>query len=54
MNQVINAMRKRVCDANQSLPKHGLVKFTWGNVSEVNREHSVSLLSNHQAWIMTN
>ncbi|HHG7502801.1 TPA: L-ribulose-5-phosphate 4-epimerase [Streptococcus pneumoniae] len=38
MNQVINAMRKRVCDANQSLPKHGLVKFTWGNVSEVNRE----------------
>ena len=33
MNQVINAMRKRVCDANQSLPKHGLVKFTWGNVS---------------------
>ena len=29
MNQVINAMRKRVCDANQSLQKHGLVKFTW-------------------------
>ena len=27
MNQVINDMRKRVCDANQSLPKHGLVNL---------------------------
>ena len=44
MNQVINAMRKRVCDANQSLPKHGLVKFTWGNVSEVNRELGVIVI----------
>ena len=31
-------MRQRVCDANKSLPEHGLVKFTWGNVSEVDRE----------------
>ena len=44
MNQIINAMRKRVCDANQSLPKHGLVKFTWGNVSEVNRELGVIVI----------
>ena len=44
MNQVINAMRKRVCDANQSLPKHGLVKFTWGNVSEVDRELGVIVI----------
>ena len=44
MNQVINDMRKRVCDANQSLPKHGLVKFTWGNVSEVNRELGVIVI----------
>ena len=44
MNQVINDMRKRVCEANQSLPKHGLVKFTWGNVSEVNRELGVIVI----------
>ena len=44
MNQVINAMRKRVCDANQSLPKNGLVKFTWGNVSEVDRELGVIVI----------
>jgi L-ribulose-5-phosphate 4-epimerase len=44
MNQVINDMRKRVCNANQSLPRHGLVKFTWGNVSEVNRELGVIVI----------
>lgn len=31
-------MRERVCAANNALPKHRLVKFTWGNVSEVCRE----------------
>ena len=25
-------------------PKHGLVKFTWGNVSEVNRELGVIVI----------
>ena len=31
-------MRQRVYEANVALPAHGLVKFTWGNVSEVCRE----------------
>ena len=29
---------KRVYEANMLLPKHGLVTFTWGNVSEIDRE----------------
>ena len=31
-------LRERVYKANCELPKHGLVKFTWGNVSAVDRE----------------
>ena len=38
MAKSLAEMRQRVCDANKSLPEHGLVKFTWGNVSEVDRE----------------
>lgn len=32
------ASRERVLEGNLALPRHGLVTFTWGNVSEVNRE----------------
>lgn len=35
---LLEEMRKRVYKANMDLPKHGLVKFTWGNVSEIDRE----------------
>ena len=38
MVKSLQEMREHVCVANKSLPKHGLVKFTWGNVSEVDRE----------------
>lgn len=31
-------LRQRVYEANIALPKHGLVKFTWGNVSAIDRE----------------
>ncbi|NLW23099.1 MAG: L-ribulose-5-phosphate 4-epimerase [Tissierellia bacterium] len=34
-------LKKRVYEANMLLPKHKLVKFTWGNVSEVDRNNSV-------------
>lgn len=36
--QLIQEMKKRVFEANLLLPKVGLVKLTWGNVSEINRE----------------
>lgn len=37
MNHSLNLLRKRVYEANIALPKHGLIKFTWGNVSEIDR-----------------
>lgn len=35
---VIEEMKERVFTANLALPESGLVKLTWGNVSEVNRD----------------
>ncbi|EQB3910962.1 L-ribulose-5-phosphate 4-epimerase [Buttiauxella gaviniae] len=34
-------LKERVLHANLSLPKYGLVTFTWGNVSEIDRTHNV-------------
>lgn len=36
-----NELKQRVLDANLQLPKYGLVTFTWGNVSEIDRERGV-------------
>lgn len=34
---MLEAMKQRVCQANLLLPQYGLVTFTWGNVSEIDR-----------------
>ena len=34
----IKQLKQRVLDANLLLPKYGLITFTWGNVSEYDRE----------------
>lgn len=34
-------LKNRVYQANLLLPKYNLVKFTWGNVSEIDRKNSV-------------
>lgn len=34
-------LKNRVYQTNLLLPKYNLVKFTWGNVSEIDRENSV-------------
>ena len=34
-------LKEKVWEANLLLPKYGLVTFTWGNVSEVDREAGV-------------
>ncbi|WP_392559579.1 L-ribulose-5-phosphate 4-epimerase [Orbus mooreae] len=34
-------LKQRVLDANLALPKYGLVTFTWGNVSEIDRTAGV-------------
>ena len=35
---MLEELKKIVCEANLLLPKHGLVTFTWGNVSGIDRE----------------
>lgn len=34
-------LKQRVLEANLALPKHGLVTFTWGNVSEIDRNNGI-------------
>ena len=41
---MLEALKKKVCDANLLLPKHGLVTFTWGNVSEIDRESGLVVI----------
>ncbi|MDN6228597.1 MAG: L-ribulose-5-phosphate 4-epimerase, partial [Enterobacterales bacterium] len=31
-------LKQQVFDANMALPHYGLVTFTWGNVSAIDRE----------------
>ena len=35
---MLEELKKRVYEANMLLPKHKLITFTWGNVSEIDRE----------------
>ena len=35
---MLDQLKEIVCAANQQLPKYGLVTFTWGNVSAIDRE----------------
>lgn len=42
--EIIREMKERVFQANLQLPNWGLVKLTWGNVSEINRELGVIVI----------
>lgn len=42
--QIIGEMKQRVYEANLELPQYGLVKLTWGNVSEINRDLGVIVI----------
>lgn len=44
MNRVLQALRKQVCHANLLLVKYGLVIFTWGNVSGIDRESGLVVI----------
>ena len=35
---MLEQLKKEVYEANMLLPKYGLVTFTWGNVSGIDRE----------------
>jgi len=41
---MLNELKKLVCGANLSLPKYGLVTFTWGNVSGIDRESGLVVI----------
>lgn len=41
---VIKGMKQRVFEGNLQLPKWGLVKLTWGNVSEINHELGIVVI----------
>ena len=41
---MLEELKKQVCEANLLLPKHGLVTFTWGNVSGVDREQGLMVI----------
>ena len=38
---MLEELKQRVYEANMLLPRYGLVTFTWGNVSEIDRETGI-------------
>ena len=41
---MLEELKRQVCEANLLLPKYGLVTFTWGNVSGVDRESGLMVI----------
>lgn len=41
---MLEALKEQVLEANLQLPKHGLVTFTWGNVSGIDREKGLVVI----------
>lgn len=41
---MLEELKQRVCEANLLLPKYGLVTFTWGNVSGIDRERGLMVI----------
>jgi L-ribulose-5-phosphate 4-epimerase len=41
---VLETLKDQVLEANLSLPKHGLVTFTWGNVSGIDRDRGLMVI----------
>ena len=41
---MLEELKELVCKANLELPKYGLVTFTWGNVSGVDREQGLMVI----------
>lgn len=41
---MLEQLKEKVLEANLSLPKHGLVTFTWGNVSAIDREKGLIVI----------
>ena len=41
---MLEQLKKEVCNANLLLPRYGLVTFTWGNVSALDRERGLVVI----------
>ena len=41
---MLEELKRQVCEANLLLPKYGLVTFTWGNVSGIDREKGLMVI----------
>ena len=41
---MLEALKQQVYEANMDLPKYGLVTFTWGNVSAIDRESGLFVI----------
>jgi L-ribulose-5-phosphate 4-epimerase len=41
---MLDQLKQEVLEANLDLPKHGLVTFTWGNVSGIDREQNLVVI----------
>ena len=41
---MLEDLKKSVCDANKELPRYGLVTFTWGNVSAIDRNSGLLVI----------
>jgi L-ribulose-5-phosphate 4-epimerase len=41
---MLEALKQKVLEANLQLPEYGMVKFTWGNVSGIDREKGLMVI----------
>ena len=41
---MLEELKKQVCEANLLLPEYGMVTFTWGNVSGIDREQGLMVI----------
>lgn len=41
---MLESLRQKVLEANLLLPRHGLITFTWGNVSQIDREKGLIVI----------
>ncbi|MBQ4601828.1 MAG: L-ribulose-5-phosphate 4-epimerase [Clostridia bacterium] len=41
---MLESLKQKVFEANMALPRHGLVTFTWGNVSAIDREKGLVII----------
>ena len=41
---MLEELKRQVCEANLELPRRGLVTYTWGNVSGIDRERGLVVI----------